>query len=320
MIDPRSRRATLVIPALLAGLSMLGPFSTDTPLPAFASMRAEFGVGSDRLQLIISAYLFAFGAMAIFHGPLSDALGRKPVMVGGGRGIRSCLGGRGDRADTDGAADLPGSPGPLRRRGCHRQPDGYSRPVYRSASAAVDEPRGDDLRDRSGRGPPRGRGTAAGLVVAIDLLDPGGAGRDSHHRGPPRPPRDPSAGAADPARGAVRGPQCGRGVRRCRIRADGLGRWPDAGVLVRLCRRGGHCRRRPTRPGRTRLLDALRAARPGDDRGLMGERTRRRSRRRSGAGQRRVRRRPRRGARQRRLGGARRPRPQPSGMPSLAPP
>lgn len=83
MIDPRSRRATLVIPALLAGLSMLGPFSTDTPLPAFASMRAEFGVGSDRLQLIISAYLFAFGAMAIFHGPLSDALGRKPVMVWG---------------------------------------------------------------------------------------------------------------------------------------------------------------------------------------------------------------------------------------------
>ncbi len=83
MIDPQSRRATLVIPTILAGLSMIGPFSTDTPMPAFPAMRADFGVGSDRLQLLISAYLFAFGAMAIFHGPLSDALGRKPVMVWG---------------------------------------------------------------------------------------------------------------------------------------------------------------------------------------------------------------------------------------------
>lgn len=83
MIDPRSRRAAAVIPLVLAGLSMLGPFSIDTPFPGFPQMREEFGVGSETLQLTVSAYLFAFGLMSIFHGPISDALGRKPVMVGG---------------------------------------------------------------------------------------------------------------------------------------------------------------------------------------------------------------------------------------------
>lgn len=83
MIDPRSRRAAVVILLVLAGLSMLGPFSIDTPFPGFPQMRADFGVDAETLQLTVSAYLFAFGLMSIFHGPISDAIGRKPVMVGG---------------------------------------------------------------------------------------------------------------------------------------------------------------------------------------------------------------------------------------------
>lgn len=63
-------------------LSMIGPFSIDTPFPAFDEMRVALRVDSDQLQLVVTAYMLAFAAMSIFHGPLSDALGRRPVILG----------------------------------------------------------------------------------------------------------------------------------------------------------------------------------------------------------------------------------------------
>lgn len=76
-----SPRLVAVIPLVLALLSMIGPFSIDTPFPAFASMGVELSVGSGELQLVVTAYMLAFAAMSLFHGPLSDALGRKPVIA-----------------------------------------------------------------------------------------------------------------------------------------------------------------------------------------------------------------------------------------------
>ena len=73
----------VLVPLILAGLSMLGPFSIDTPFPAFRAMADDFDVTSADMQLVVSAYLVAFGVMSPFHGPLSDALGRRPVIVGG---------------------------------------------------------------------------------------------------------------------------------------------------------------------------------------------------------------------------------------------
>lgn len=78
----RARLAWL-IPPLLALLMMLGPFSVDTPFPAFSAIQHEFGVGTAATQQLVSFYLLPFGVMSIFHGPLSDAVGRKPVIIGG---------------------------------------------------------------------------------------------------------------------------------------------------------------------------------------------------------------------------------------------
>ena len=72
-----------LIPAILAAMSMLGPFSIDTPFPAFQQMARDLDVTSAEMQLVISAYLVSFGLMSPFWGPLSDAIGRRPVMIGG---------------------------------------------------------------------------------------------------------------------------------------------------------------------------------------------------------------------------------------------
>lgn len=82
-VNPLAARATLLTTGLLAALSMFGPFSIDTVFPAFPAMSAQFGADSTAMQQVTSIYLLSFGAMSLFHGPLSDALGRKPVMVSG---------------------------------------------------------------------------------------------------------------------------------------------------------------------------------------------------------------------------------------------
>lgn len=76
-------RYAVLIPAVLAALSMIGPFSIDTPFPAFPEMGSELGAGSEALQLVVTVYLASFALMSVFHGPISDAVGRRPVMVGG---------------------------------------------------------------------------------------------------------------------------------------------------------------------------------------------------------------------------------------------
>lgn len=77
----QTRRLTIVVPAVLACLSMIGPFSIDTPFPAFPEMGDDFGVGAGQLQLVVTVYLASFAAMSVLHGPISDAVGRRPVMI-----------------------------------------------------------------------------------------------------------------------------------------------------------------------------------------------------------------------------------------------
>lgn len=74
-------RLAVLVPGVLACLSMIGPFSIDTPFPAFAEMERELHATSGQLQLVVTVYLASFAAMSVLHGPISDAVGRRPVMA-----------------------------------------------------------------------------------------------------------------------------------------------------------------------------------------------------------------------------------------------
>jgi len=68
---------------LLAMLGMLGPFSIDTYLPAFAAIGQSLHASPVQMQQTLSAYLFGFAFMNLFHGALSDSFGRRPVILAG---------------------------------------------------------------------------------------------------------------------------------------------------------------------------------------------------------------------------------------------
>lgn len=66
---------------ILAALSMLGALSIDAYLPALPAIAAEFATTSQAVQLSLTAYVFAFAVMTLFHGTLSDSLGRRPIIL-----------------------------------------------------------------------------------------------------------------------------------------------------------------------------------------------------------------------------------------------
>jgi DHA1 family bicyclomycin/chloramphenicol resistance-like MFS transporter len=68
---------------LLALLGMLGPFSIDTYIPAFSGIAAALQATPVQMQQTLSAYLFGFAFMNLFHGALADSFGRRPVVLWG---------------------------------------------------------------------------------------------------------------------------------------------------------------------------------------------------------------------------------------------
>jgi len=59
----------------------MGPFTIDTYLPSFPAMGRDFGVSPVLIQQTLTAYLVPFSVMMLFHGALSDALGRRPIIL-----------------------------------------------------------------------------------------------------------------------------------------------------------------------------------------------------------------------------------------------
>jgi DHA1 family bicyclomycin/chloramphenicol resistance-like MFS transporter len=69
--------------ALLAGLAALGALATNIMLPAFAAMAPDLGVAAKSLSWALSVFFIVFAAGQLVVGPLSDAVGRAPLVLGG---------------------------------------------------------------------------------------------------------------------------------------------------------------------------------------------------------------------------------------------
>ncbi|MES3001025.1 MAG: multidrug effflux MFS transporter [Pseudomonadota bacterium] len=81
--DQLWRAPRWALAALLALLGMLGPFSIDTYIPAFSGIARALDATPVQMQQTLSAYLFGFAFMNLFHGALADSFGRRPVVLWG---------------------------------------------------------------------------------------------------------------------------------------------------------------------------------------------------------------------------------------------
>jgi DHA1 family bicyclomycin/chloramphenicol resistance-like MFS transporter len=68
---------------LVAGLSMLGQFAIATYLPAFSTMAEALHASPAQIQQSLSAYLLPFALMVPWHGAISDAIGRRRMILVG---------------------------------------------------------------------------------------------------------------------------------------------------------------------------------------------------------------------------------------------
>jgi DHA1 family bicyclomycin/chloramphenicol resistance-like MFS transporter len=68
---------------LLAALSMFGPFCIDAIFPAFPAIAGEFGAPPLAMQQTISVYIGAYAVLSLLLGAMSDAWGRRTVILGG---------------------------------------------------------------------------------------------------------------------------------------------------------------------------------------------------------------------------------------------
>ncbi len=84
-MNPTSSRRmspTLVI-VLLSLLMGLQPIATDLYLPALPEMTRGLGADMAQAQLTLTALLLGFGLSQLAWGPLSDRIGRRPVLIAG---------------------------------------------------------------------------------------------------------------------------------------------------------------------------------------------------------------------------------------------
>lgn len=70
------KRSSFLMSFVLASLAALAPFAIDTYLPAFPAMANDLGSTTLGLQQSLTAYLLPYAVMTLWHGAISDAIGR----------------------------------------------------------------------------------------------------------------------------------------------------------------------------------------------------------------------------------------------------
>ncbi|NAW35508.1 Bcr/CflA family multidrug efflux MFS transporter [Halomonas alimentaria] len=68
---------------LVAANTALAPFAIDAYLPAMAALADDVGASIHHTELSLSTFLAGFALGQLVFGPISDRVGRKPVLLGG---------------------------------------------------------------------------------------------------------------------------------------------------------------------------------------------------------------------------------------------
>ena len=72
----KNSSSPLVLSIVLAGLAALAPFAIDTYLPAFPALETSLNGTSLELQQSLTFYLLPYALMTLWHGAISDSIGR----------------------------------------------------------------------------------------------------------------------------------------------------------------------------------------------------------------------------------------------------
>ncbi|CDG20937.1 Bicyclomycin resistance protein [Xenorhabdus poinarii G6] len=79
----QERSSYLGLVLILGLLSMLMPLAIDMYLPSMPTIAHDFSVNDGLVQMTLSSYILGFAIGQMIYGPMSDSLGRKPVILGG---------------------------------------------------------------------------------------------------------------------------------------------------------------------------------------------------------------------------------------------
>ncbi|WP_372774419.1 Bcr/CflA family multidrug efflux MFS transporter [Mangrovibacterium sp.] len=83
LISRENRFFIAQITFLLALLSSLSPFATDTYIPALPTMAKFFGEPINMIEISLTVYFIGVAVGQFFGGPLSDSFGRKTIALSG---------------------------------------------------------------------------------------------------------------------------------------------------------------------------------------------------------------------------------------------
>jgi len=78
-----TKLSPLFLSVLLASLAALAPFAIDTYLPAFPALEADLLAQPVALQQSLTFYLLPYAIMTLWHGAISDSIGRIPTIKWG---------------------------------------------------------------------------------------------------------------------------------------------------------------------------------------------------------------------------------------------
>jgi DHA1 family bicyclomycin/chloramphenicol resistance-like MFS transporter len=79
-VEPHTHAHSYRLALILGALTAIGPLAIDMYLPALPTIAREFQVDASIVQSSLAAYFIGIAIGQAFYGPLSDRLGRKPIL------------------------------------------------------------------------------------------------------------------------------------------------------------------------------------------------------------------------------------------------